>query len=263
MVSSAWEILRHRATVNAEYKMLWTKGLPLKISFFEWRLCKGKIPTDDLWKRNSYMVVSKCWCCVQPKEDSFQHLFLSSPTENRVWSTFAQAAGIIDNLVHVHQVIWAWWNIEWCPKIKPLYQVAPAVIIWEIWKRRNTIKYGRTMSCNRVIHEINKTLQNLAKIKYPWMANILLLWSNMIWFFEGYRPYVITKRITWQSPCEGWFKCNTDGASRENPGPSSYGFYVWNSNGDFIYAKAENIADTTIIVAEAKAIVEELGFCVN
>lgn len=105
MVSSAWEILRHRATVNAEYKMLWTKGLPLKISFFEWRLCKGKIPTDDLWKRNSYMVVSKCWCCVQPKEDSFQHLFLSSPTENRVWSTFAQAAGIIDNLVHVHQVI--------------------------------------------------------------------------------------------------------------------------------------------------------------
>ncbi|XP_070002553.1 uncharacterized protein LOC142165956 [Nicotiana tabacum] len=50
-MSSAWRILRHREPSNPEFAKLWTKGLPFKISFFLWRVWKGKVPTDDLWKR--------------------------------------------------------------------------------------------------------------------------------------------------------------------------------------------------------------------
>nr|XP_009627002.1 uncharacterized protein LOC104117634 [Nicotiana tomentosiformis] len=80
----------------------------------------------------------------------------------------------------------------------------------------------------------------------------------MISFFEGYKPYVGTKTVTWQLPYEVWFKYNTDGASRGNPGPSSYGFCLRDHAGDLVFAKANEIGETTNIVAEAKSIVEGL-----
>ncbi|XP_070041418.1 uncharacterized protein LOC142169055 [Nicotiana tabacum] len=210
-VSSAWNILRHRAHANPDYIKIWTKGLPFKISFFLWRLCKGKIPTDDLWRRSG------------------------------VWKNFLQAAGLVVNLV----------------------QAASAVITWELLKRRNTMKYGGEISCNRVIHEVNKTLHYLVRMRYPWLSRIPPLWSDMISFFEGYKQYVGTKTVTWQLPYEGWFKCNTDGTSRGNPRPSSYGFCVRDHAGDLVFAKAKEIGETTNIVAEAKAIMEGLAYCVG
>ncbi|XP_070045297.1 uncharacterized protein [Nicotiana tomentosiformis] len=184
-VNSAWRILRHRAPINPEFSNLWTKGLPFKISFFLWRLWKRKIPTDDLWRRNGYIIVSKCWCFFPPNKELFQHLFLRNETMDRVWKHFLQPAGIIINMVHVHQVIRAWWNEPYCQKLKPLFQEAPAVITWELWKRRNTIKNGGTISAQRVIHEVNKTLHFLAKIRYPWLSNIPGLWPDMIIIFES------------------------------------------------------------------------------
>lgn len=130
-VTSAWKILRHGVPTNHEYNQLWTKGLPFKISVFLWRLCKGKILTDDLWRRWGYMIVSKCRCCSQPHEDSFQNLFLNSETTMKVWKTFLHASGLVVNLTHVHQVIRAWWNTRCCPKLNPLFQAVPAVITWE------------------------------------------------------------------------------------------------------------------------------------
>ena len=47
-VTTAWQLVRHRANFNQDYKQLWTKGMPFKISFFLWRLWKEKIPTDDM-----------------------------------------------------------------------------------------------------------------------------------------------------------------------------------------------------------------------
>nr|XP_016512912.1 PREDICTED: uncharacterized protein LOC107829953 [Nicotiana tabacum] len=50
-VSSAWQILRHKADPNQEFKLMWIKGLPFKISFFLWRLWSQEIATDDMWRR--------------------------------------------------------------------------------------------------------------------------------------------------------------------------------------------------------------------
>nr|XP_009766248.1 PREDICTED: uncharacterized protein LOC104217646 [Nicotiana sylvestris] len=218
-VSSAWRIMSHREPSNPEFAKLWTKGLPFKISFFLWKVWRGKVPIDDIWRRGGYMVVSKCWCCIPPHEDSFQHLFLTSETGTKVWKAFLQATGLMNNMVQVHQVIREWWKAKCCPKLRPLFQAAPAV-------------------------------------RYPWLPVIPLLWPNMIRFFERYKPVVVTRRVTWKLPFEGWYKCNIDGASRGNPGPSSYAFCVRDHRGDLVYAKARYIGEATNIVAEAKALVE-------
>uniref|UniRef100_A0A1U7WSS4 Uncharacterized protein LOC104226894 n=1 Tax=Nicotiana sylvestris TaxID=4096 RepID=A0A1U7WSS4_NICSY len=77
-----------------------------------------------------------------------------------------------------------------------------------------------------------------------------------------YSPVIVTKRVIWQLPFTGLYKCNTDGASRGNPGPSSYGFCVRNEERDLVCAKAQHLEEMTNIVVEVKAIEEGLSYCV-
>ncbi|XP_070032252.1 uncharacterized protein [Nicotiana tomentosiformis] len=223
-LGSSWHILRHRAHPNQEFKNIWIKGLPFKILFFLWRLWRRKVATDDLWRRQGYIVMSRCWCCHHPQEETIDHIFLTSPIANKE---------------------------------------APAITTWEWWKRRNTGKYGGTVSTSRVIHEVNKILHYLARMRYPWLSNMPLIWPDMIIYLEGYKPILVTRTITWQAPYAGWFKCNTDEASKGNPGPSSLGFCVRNKTGDLVYARSVDLRITTNVVAEAKYIVQGLEYCME
>lgn len=58
-------------------------------------------------------------------------------------------------------------------------------------------------------------------------------------------------------------KYNADGASKENPGLSSYGFCFRNSEGDMVYAKAGGLRKNTNIIVEMGAIEETLLVCLN
>ncbi|XP_075095164.1 uncharacterized protein LOC142173466 [Nicotiana tabacum] len=180
------------------------------------------------------MVISRCWCYQQPQEESIEHIFVTSPTASKVWNLFMGAAGISVQLIQLKQIVRHWWYAKCCPKLKPLFQAVPTIITWEIWKRRNASKHGGLVSTNRVIHEINRTLHQLARV-----------------------------RVTWQFPFHGWYKCNADGASKGNPGPSSLGFCVRDDEGDVVYARAVDLGVTTNVVAEAKAILQGLEYCVE
>lgn len=67
--------------------------------------------------------------------------------------------------------------------------------------------------------------------------------------------------MSWKPPKIGWITCNTDGASKENPGQSAYGFCVRNSTGNLIYAEEKSIGETTNMEAEAMAICKALQYC--
>ncbi|XP_070039778.1 uncharacterized protein [Nicotiana tomentosiformis] len=200
------------------------------------RLWRHKLSTDDLWRRQGFIHVLRCWCCQHPQEETFDHIFLTNPTASKVWKLFLGAAWINVLLVQVKQV------------------EAPTIITWELWKKRNTGRNGRTVSTNRVIHEVNKILHYLAMVRYPWLSHILVLWPDTIQFFEAYKPIWIIRKVTWQLPHERWYKCNTDDASKGNPGPSSLGFCARDDAGDLVYARAVDLGVTTNVVAEAKAI---------
>lgn len=49
------------------------------------------------------------------------------------------------------------------------------------------------------------------------------------------------KVVIWRAHNTGVYKCNSDGASKENLGPSAYAFYVRNYTGTFIFAKTKNL----------------------
>uniref|UniRef100_M1AUB4 RNase H family protein n=1 Tax=Solanum tuberosum TaxID=4113 RepID=M1AUB4_SOLTU len=54
-------------------------------------------------------------------------------------------------------------------------------------------------------------------------------------------------------------KCNINGASKGNPGPSSAEICIRDYNGNLVAAKGFKIQDTTNIVAEARAIRESIS----
>ncbi|MCD7466509.1 hypothetical protein HAX54_003285 [Datura stramonium] len=58
-------------------------------------------------------------------------------------------------------------------------------------------------------------------------------------------------------------KCNTEEASRGNPGISSAAFCVRDSGGDLVYASGRRLTDTTYICAEALAIKDGIEYYMN
>ena len=58
-------------------------------------------------------------------------------------------------------------------------------------------------------------------------------------------------------------KCNTDGASKRNPGMSSYGYCIRDENGDLIYAKPNSIGETTNMDTEVTTARKALHFCLE
>jgi ribonuclease HI len=59
------------------------------------------------------------------------------------------------------------------------------------------------------------------------------------------------------------FVVNTDGASKGNPGPSSYGYLIKNRDGVIVHQEGELIGVTTNNVAEYTAVIKALEYIIK
>ncbi|XP_070021012.1 uncharacterized protein [Nicotiana sylvestris] len=146
-------------------------------------------------------------------------------------------------------------------KLKPVMQALPSCVVWELWKRRNSMKYGDAVTTSRVIYQVSSNLQALVKVRKPRMDMVPHKWQDLLAMMENFTPKLKVTKVMWEFPSAGWLKVNTNGASRGNPGRSSIGFYIRNENGDIVKSLGKEIEETTNTVAEAKAMVEALRFC--
>lgn len=86
-------------------------------------------------------------------------------------------------------------------------------------------------------------------------------WPTILHQLSQLKPRVIAKVVLWELPLHGWRKYNTNGASRGNPGSSSWAFCLRDVKGDLIYAEGATIEDTDNMVAEAEAIMQATYHC--
>ncbi|XP_019229533.1 PREDICTED: uncharacterized protein LOC109210559 [Nicotiana attenuata] len=259
-VKTAWEYLRRRDNPRTAYQKIWVRGLPFKISFFMWKLWKAKLPLDDFMKRLGYSMPSKCWCCASPKEDSLIHLFFSSRAAEAVWKYFLQRSGIAVQGLTLHQAIIKCWIAPVVQRLKPIMQALPSCIVWELWKRRNSLKYGDAVSVSRVIYQVSTSLQYLVKLRKPGLR-VPHRWSDLLMMMENYTPRLKYYKVILEFPQQGWIKVNTDGASRGNPGRSAIGNCFRDEAGEVRYAMGKEIAEGSNNEAEAVAILEALKMC--
>ncbi|PHT39381.1 Geraniol 8-hydroxylase [Capsicum baccatum] len=95
------------------------------------------------------------------------------------------------------------------------------------------------------------------------MSNIPSHWPNLVKFLEEYTSAIVTKIVLWRMPETGYYKCNTDGVSKGNPGPSSSGFCVRDALRNFLYAESIRLPDGSNLLSEAKALKAGLELCIN
>lgn len=49
-----------------------------------------------------------------------------------------------------------------------ILKVIPSIIVWELWKRRNTSKHeGKKASFQRILHNVVRTVHMLLKVRNP------------------------------------------------------------------------------------------------
>ncbi|XP_070034168.1 uncharacterized protein [Nicotiana tomentosiformis] len=226
-VNKTWEYVRMRNEPRVAYNMIWV-----------W---KAKLSLDDVLRRLGYFMPSKCWCCEKPKEESLVYMFFTSTTATTVWKYFLSRASIALSGMSMHHAITKCWTTQVIPRFKPIMQVLPSCIVWELWKRRNSLKYGDSVS--------------KPGLKIPHK------WQDLLPMMENYTPRLKYQKVIWEQPMESWLKVNTDGTSKGNPGRSAIGFCVTDEEGEIIYAVGREIAEGTNTKVEAIAIVESLKYC--
>lgn len=260
-VKSAYHILRNKKDKVDWAKMVWLKGLPYKISFFLWRVMHGRIPTDDNLKRMRISIVSKCCCCEEGEMETMNYLFLTAPIAIKLWRQFVICAGFSLDGHNLYSLMFSWWEFADNLKGRSILKAIPAVLMWELWKRRNSIRTGKKMSFIQLLHNCLWTMQQLIKAKFPNLRNLPWQWSGCYDRIQGHRSNLFYHIVRWQMPETGWVKCNTDGACKGNPRISSYGFCIRDVNGDLLYAESDCIGVTTNIRAELTAILRALDYC--
>ncbi|KAH0679245.1 hypothetical protein KY284_020330 [Solanum tuberosum] len=88
-------------------------------------------------------------------------------------------------------------------------------------------------------------------------------WPQIVAQLDNYRPSFRHTIVRWSPPPAGLVKCNTDGASKGKPGPSSASFCEIDHNGNLVGAKGVKLTDSYNLVAEATAIREGLQYCLD
>lgn len=189
-----------QSAITTCVRALW---LPIKISFFSWRVWHCKLPLDDILTRLGYTMPSRSWCCNRPRVETMQYLFLKSQCADKVWQYFSLGAGLTHG-VSLQQVFQRWWKHPANVYLKPLYQALPCVVVWELWKRRKKRRYGGNISLNRLISQVSATLHNLLVYRFPKMKRLSSNWPELVSELESYIPRLHYRRVCWEFPSGQW-----------------------------------------------------------
>lgn len=138
--------------------------------------------------------------------------------------------------------------------------VVPAVVMWELWKQRNTRRHGGEVNIYKLQRNCMELLHKIARRKHTWI-DIPREWSGIVQVLGEYRPKLHYLLVKWEKPAQRKIKYNTDGVSRGNPGDSAYSFCLRDERGLLIHAQAEPICITTNMKAEIRAIKEAVRYC--
>ncbi|KAL8151271.1 hypothetical protein V2J09_021079 [Rumex salicifolius] len=244
-VSKAFALLNQSDAINAQdedlFKWVWKVPVSEKIRSFLWLLAKEKIFTGMERRRRGLTQDDRCPVCRRAPE-TLAHLLRDCRKIKQVWLSFIPNhllnSPVSDFFSWDHKP-WMLKNLEiGGPAAQiPNWNITFATIVWWAWKWRNSIVFNNpapSLYCNEVIQSQigdfirSKNLMRPTSLRGP--------------------PSVA--HISWIKPMEGWFKLNTDGASKGNPGAAGAGGVIRNHSGEWVIGFAANLGVCTAPKAE-------------
>ncbi|KAL6558441.1 hypothetical protein OROMI_018791 [Orobanche minor] len=193
-----------------------------------WTLLMSKwIPTPDGLLRRGIIANNLCYCC--NGDESMPHLFIHGPVAKEVWTYFHKLAGI--NILERND------------------------------KRADKVPFTPKRVCDRIWSFIHSIKNNFKRTRLFWKG------ADTIAGMVGIQPapgaiYKIFP-VRWVKPVEGWWKLNSDGASKGNPGISGAGGVIRDHLGSPCLMFSEFLGERSNNYAELYAIWRGLEFCLQ
>lgn len=153
-------------------------------------------------------MVSKCYCCDNGEEEKLNCLFLTAPIAQKLWKQFSSYADISIEGLHLQQLITTQWNCPGKHKLRRILKVVPAIIMWELWKKRNAGRHGKEVTLARMVVQCQNTIKLLIKVKYQWLVICGHEWKEMVFQLQAYTPKLHYILVKWIPPNVGWVKRN-------------------------------------------------------
>ncbi|KAI3473655.1 hypothetical protein Pfo_031429 [Paulownia fortunei] len=241
-IPSAWESMRQGRVKSMLLKDLWGPYLTPTMS----------IPADLRLQRKGLQLASKCQCCSSLK--SIQHIFISGDCAREVWENFANTFHIrLPFTEHPAILIQSWKLSTPFSNTTHIRTIIPLLIIWFLWTKRNDSKHRNTgFYPSRVIWKVHNHLYLLFKCRKLtstlWRGDLGITARLGYHFIIGKTKKTI--QVHWAKPQSGWFKLNTDGASRGTEGTTGAGGIIRDHLGDHILAFQDFIRPASSIFSE-------------
>ncbi|GKV19324.1 hypothetical protein SLEP1_g29604 [Rubroshorea leprosula] len=175
-VKSAYNLLQTNSNPGRidNYKLIWNKNVPLKVSAFAWKATQNKIPTkDNLWKRGIRSMERDLTCtlCGQYPEET-DHLLFTCRTAWLLWSSCYNWWGIA---VPQHHKGWNHLqqhaDLFFEEKSKQAWLVTWFAVIWSIWTWRNQKVFNENTDSVSNMFELIK-IRSLLWLKASLWPNI-------------------------------------------------------------------------------------------
>ena len=145
-VKSFYSALEGSSTVLFLKNIIWSPGVPTKVSFFAWEATWGKALTMDQLKKRGWSLPNRCYLCCAV-EESIDHLLIHCTKARILWA--------------MKEILLGWHGLFVGKNRVKVWKAAPLCLFWTVWKKRN-----------KVVFE-NEDL-SIQRMKYFFVCN---LWS--------------------------------------------------------------------------------------
>ncbi|XP_071939022.1 uncharacterized protein [Coffea arabica] len=259
-VSSAWDVLRSKRNRSVIDSLVWSSVVPLKVSFFVWRLLRGWLPLDDLLQGRGLRLASKCYCCGLAPETG-DHLFVSGPLASRVWRHFSCRFGLVLQGSGVASRLSCWLFSHRFVSQNHIRVILPLLILWFIWKGRNKARFeGMSMSSDQVTNQVCALVEQLGRgglFKLEFFKGD----TDCDWvkFGKAKNKLIQLRAFSWVKPTGQAVKLNTDASVVS--GRSSGGGVVRSGEGNLVFAFYKEFGEQDVLSSEALALLEGLRYC--
>ncbi|KAL6536656.1 hypothetical protein OROMI_026237 [Orobanche minor] len=261
---STWHFVRKKKPLNNILRFCWNPIITPTISVFMVRLVNKWIPMPDRLLRRGIYATNFCYCCND--DENIPHLFIHGPVANKVWTHFHNLAGIrCLNTSNINCILANWFG-KAKGKIH-IFHIIPILIFWFLWCCRNdrrvdNVPFTANRVCERIWNYINTFNHKVNfKNKKFWIGAALI--ADRVGVTAAPKTFFKCCSVRWSKPQPGWWKLNTDGAARGNPGDAAAGGIIRDHVGKPLIMFSEFLGVRTNNLAELYAIWRGLEFCID
>ena len=222
---------------SGSWKWIWKLNTLPRIAYFVWLACHNKLSTKSLLMKRKIIPEDSCTLCKGASETPL-HILRDCPRVAPIWqkiglptlpdsfsssniSNWMNACSHSSLTTSIHSVL--------------LFKDIFSILCWTIWTARNKTAFEGTEFNHSTIFKRFSSLAIELKFSLPQKVD---------------KPPKEKILIGWKPPSSGFLKLNTDGSALGNPGLTSAGGLIRDSNGNWVRGFSRFIGTTNSFAAE-------------